>query len=177
MMPSGLGEAGACGGEHDPVERGEPGAAGLAAQHPKLMSENEDLQVLGAVVSVREDQQTRQQADGQPEQEEHRWMVRSACSRGESEFPRPTGRCSAGSGGGSPMPRPIWPSLGWSPIGRPAADHPPAGPGQAGTPQPQSRTKSLGLRMTIGTDPAWFQSRTASSIAAPVTVLVVWQST
>src|SRR6266568_6009389 len=90
MMPSGLGEQAACGGEHDPVERGEPGAAGLAAQHPKLMSENEDLQVLGAVVSVREDQQTRQQADGQPEQEEHRWMVRSACSRGESEFPRPT---------------------------------------------------------------------------------------
>jgi hypothetical protein len=98
----------ACGGEHDPVERGEPGAAGLAAQHPKLMPENEDLQVLGAVVSVWEDQQTRQQADGQPEQEEHRWMVRSACSRDESEFPRPTGgdrrglhRCiSAGQGGG-----------------------------------------------------------------------------
>jgi hypothetical protein len=52
-------------------------------------------------------------------------------------------RCSAGSGGGSTTPRPTWRSPGWSPTGRPAADHHPAKTDQASTSQPQSRTKSL----------------------------------
>jgi hypothetical protein len=43
--------------EQDPVACGEPGAVGLATQHPKLMPQHQDLQVLGAVVSVWEDQQ------------------------------------------------------------------------------------------------------------------------
>ncbi len=51
------GECTAGGGEQDPVACGEPGAAGLAAQYPKLMPQYQDLQVLGAVVSVWEDQQ------------------------------------------------------------------------------------------------------------------------
>ncbi len=43
-----------------------------------------------ALTSVREDQQAGEQTDGQPEQKEHRRMVRNACSRRESGFPRPT---------------------------------------------------------------------------------------
>ena len=66
-----------------------------------------------------------------------------------SSMPTPSissgGRCSAGSGGGSTTPKPTWPSPGWSPTGRPAADHYPAQTGRASTPQPQSRTKSLEL--------------------------------
>jgi hypothetical protein len=38
--------------EQDPVACGEPRAAGLAAQHPKLIPQDQDLQVLSAVVSV-----------------------------------------------------------------------------------------------------------------------------
>src|SRR6266700_8078927 len=41
-------------------------AAGLAAQHPKLLPQDQDLQVLGAVISTGKDQQAGQQADGQP---------------------------------------------------------------------------------------------------------------
>jgi hypothetical protein len=58
------GEHPAGGSEQDPVGCGELGATGLAAQHPKLMPQDEDLQVLGAVVSVWEDQQAREWADG-----------------------------------------------------------------------------------------------------------------
>jgi hypothetical protein len=89
------------GSEQDPVACGEPGRAALAAQHPKLLPQHQNLEVLGAITSARKDQQTGQQANGQPEQEEHRGMVRNACSRRESAFPRPTGR------------RPTAPS-GWS---------------------------------------------------------------
>jgi hypothetical protein len=63
MMPAVSGEHAACGGEHDPVERGEPGAAGLAAQHSKLMPEYQDLQVLGAAISAWEDQQASEYAE------------------------------------------------------------------------------------------------------------------
>ncbi len=61
----------------------------MVSKHSKLMPQYEDLQVLGAVVSVWEDQQTGQQAHEQREHEEHRGMVRNACSRRESGFPRP----------------------------------------------------------------------------------------
>jgi hypothetical protein len=64
--------------------------AGLAPQHPKLMPKDQDLQILASVASVREDEQAGEEADGQPEHEEHRGMVRNACSRREAEFPRPT---------------------------------------------------------------------------------------
>jgi hypothetical protein len=89
-MPPLSGEHPAGGGEQDPVACGELGTAGLAAQHPKLLPEYEDLQVLGTVIVVEEDEQTGEEADGQPEHEEHRGMVRNACSRCESGFPRPT---------------------------------------------------------------------------------------
>jgi hypothetical protein len=91
-MPTAGGEHPAGSSQQDPVACGELGAAALAAQHPKLMPQGQDLQVLGAVVSAWEDQQAGQQANGQPEQEEHRRMVRNACSRRESEFPHPTGQ-------------------------------------------------------------------------------------
>jgi hypothetical protein len=56
MMPTAVGEHPAGGSEQDPVGCGELGPTGLAAQHPKLMPQDEDLQVLGAVIGVREDQ-------------------------------------------------------------------------------------------------------------------------
>jgi len=40
------------GGEQDPVSYGELGATGLAAQHPKLMPQHQDLQVFGAVIAA-----------------------------------------------------------------------------------------------------------------------------
>ncbi len=39
-----------------------------------------------------------------------------------SPSPSSGGRCSAGWGGARTTPRPMWPSLGWSPTGPPAAD-------------------------------------------------------
>jgi hypothetical protein len=54
------GEHPAGGSEQDPVACGELGRAALAAQHPKLMPQYQNLQVLGAVVAVRKEQQTGQ---------------------------------------------------------------------------------------------------------------------
>ena len=45
-----------------------------------------------------------EQANGQPEHEDHRGMVRNACSRRESRFPRPTGLLSARGGQGCLRP-------------------------------------------------------------------------
>jgi hypothetical protein len=60
-----------------------------------------------------------------------------------SPSPNSGGPCSAGLGVASTTPRLTWRSPGWSPTDRPAADHPSTSrTGQAGTPQPQSRTKS-----------------------------------
>jgi hypothetical protein len=58
-MPTAVGEHPA-GGEQDPVGCGELGAAGLAAQHPKLLPQHQDLQVLGAVIGIGKDQQAGQ---------------------------------------------------------------------------------------------------------------------
>jgi site-specific DNA-cytosine methylase len=55
------------------------------------MPEHQDLQVLGAITRALEDQQAGEHSDDQPEQEQHRLMVRSPCSRHESGFLRPTG--------------------------------------------------------------------------------------
>jgi hypothetical protein len=49
-------ERAAGGGEYDPVACGEPGTAALAAQHPKLMPQDQDLQVLGAVIGIPNDE-------------------------------------------------------------------------------------------------------------------------
>jgi hypothetical protein len=56
-MPTAVGEHLARGSQQDPVGCGELGAAGLAAQDPKLLPQHQDLQVLGAVVGVWEDHQ------------------------------------------------------------------------------------------------------------------------
>jgi hypothetical protein len=87
-MP-GNGSAGC--GQQDAVEHGEPGTADLAAQHPKLLPEHQNLQVLRAITGAREDQQANERSDQQPEHERHQPMLRSPCSRHESEIPRPTG--------------------------------------------------------------------------------------
>jgi hypothetical protein len=78
--------------------------AGLAPQHPKLMPKDQDLQILASVASVREDEQAGEEADGQPEHEEHRGIVRNACSRHEAEFPRPTRRLSTSTPNGCKPP-------------------------------------------------------------------------
>jgi hypothetical protein len=65
--PSIPGQDLARGGEQGPVERGEPWAAGLAAQHPELLLEDQDLQVFRAVASAGEDQQMGEHADHQRE--------------------------------------------------------------------------------------------------------------
>jgi hypothetical protein len=85
----GDGSAGCC--EQDPVKRRESGAAGLAAQHPQLLPEHQELQVLSAITRALEDQQAGERSDDQPDQEQPRLMVRSRCSQHESGFPRPTG--------------------------------------------------------------------------------------
>jgi hypothetical protein len=79
------------GGEQDSVEGGEPGTAGLAAQHAELVSEHQDLQILGGAFSAREDQQACEHADEWRE-EQHRRMVWSPCSPSESGFRGPQGR-------------------------------------------------------------------------------------
>jgi hypothetical protein len=56
-MPTVVGEHPAGCGEQDPVGWGELGPAGLAAQHSKLMPQDQNLQVLAVVVSVWEDEQ------------------------------------------------------------------------------------------------------------------------
>jgi len=54
------------------VDRGRP-----ALQHPELLSEDQDLQIFGRIVSAWEDEQVGKHADDQREYEEHRRMVRS----------------------------------------------------------------------------------------------------
>jgi hypothetical protein len=66
-------------------------AAGGAAQDSELVLQDQDLWVLGGVISVREDQQAGGRADCQREYEQHRRMLWSPWSRCESEFLRPTG--------------------------------------------------------------------------------------
>jgi hypothetical protein len=60
-------------------------------RNAELVSEDQDLQVLGAVISAGEDQRAGEHTGGQREQEQHRPMVGSAWSRCECRFPRPTG--------------------------------------------------------------------------------------
>src|SRR6266487_1721346 len=77
------------GGEQDAVECGESGTASLATQHTELPPQHQDLQVLGAVSSAWQDQHAGDRADDQRDQEQHRPMVRSRCSRCESGFRAP----------------------------------------------------------------------------------------
>jgi hypothetical protein len=66
-------------------------------QHPELMAENEDLEVLGAAVPVRlttSDEQAHEGADDKVEEGQHR-PIAPGLSERESGFPTPTGsgRC------------------------------------------------------------------------------------
>jgi hypothetical protein len=53
------------------------------------MAQDEDLQVLGGVIGVREDQQAGEEASDQPEDEEHRGMVRNAAQDTNQGFRAP----------------------------------------------------------------------------------------
>ena len=62
-------------------------------QHPELMAENEDLEVLGSVGSTRlssADEETDEGADDEVEEGQHRPIVPGRSER-ESGFPTPTG--------------------------------------------------------------------------------------
>ena len=64
--------------EQDPVDGPELGSAGVPLQHPELVAEDEDLEVLGAVVPVRSttpDEQTDEGADDEVEERPHPAIV------------------------------------------------------------------------------------------------------
>jgi hypothetical protein len=54
--PAGSGQGAADGGKHRPVGRIEPGLFGLAAQHGQLVTEHQDLQVLGGIAAGQQHQ-------------------------------------------------------------------------------------------------------------------------
>jgi hypothetical protein len=79
--------------EEDPVDGLELRWARRPLQHPELMAENEDLEVLGSVSSTRlssADEETDEGADNEVEEGQHRPIVPGLSDR-ESGFPTPTG--------------------------------------------------------------------------------------
>ena len=75
--------------EEDPVDGPELGWARRPLQHPELMAENEDLEVLGSVGSTRlssADEETDEGADDEVEEGQHRPIVPGLSER-ESGFP------------------------------------------------------------------------------------------
>jgi len=82
----------ACGGEEDPVDEPEPGRARRPLQHPKLMAEDEDLEVLGSVLALlaTADEETDEGAGDEVEERPHRPIVPGLSER-ESGFLTPTG--------------------------------------------------------------------------------------
>ncbi len=80
--------------EQDPVDDPELGSARLPLQHPELMPENEDLEVLRSVVSAplaTADEETDESADDELEEAHHRPIVPGLSDR-ESGFSTPTPR-------------------------------------------------------------------------------------
>ena len=78
--------------EEDPVDRPELAWARRSLQHPALMAENEDLEVLGSVGSTRlsgASEETDEDADDEVEEGKHRPIVPGLSER-ESGFPAPT---------------------------------------------------------------------------------------
>src|SRR5664280_3029941 len=91
----------ACGGEEDPVDGPEPGRARRPLQHPELVAEDEDLEVLGPVVLAllaTADEETDESADDEVEERPHRPIVPGR-SESESGFPTPTPFGGAGRDG------------------------------------------------------------------------------
>ena len=77
-------------GEERPVQRAKLRTAHLSAEHLQLVTEHEDLDVLGAFASP-SCERASQRAGDEGEDEEHLRMLGSGWSEGESEFPTPTG--------------------------------------------------------------------------------------
>ena len=64
--------------EEDPVDGPEPRSARRPLQHPELMAQDEDLEVLGAIIPVRSttaDEQTDEGAHDEVEERPHRPIV------------------------------------------------------------------------------------------------------
>jgi len=79
--------------EEDPVDGPEPGRARPPLQHPELMAEDDDLEVLGAVISITlaaNDEETDEGPDDKVEERPHQPIVPGLSER-ESGFPTPTG--------------------------------------------------------------------------------------
>jgi hypothetical protein len=79
--------------EEDPVDGPELEWTRRPLQHPELMKENEDLEVLGSVDSTSPssaDEETDEGADDEVEEGQHRPIVQGLSER-ESGFPTPTG--------------------------------------------------------------------------------------
>jgi hypothetical protein len=74
------------GGEQHPVQRGEPRRAGLAAQNPHLVLQDQDLQVLRAFGAAEADDHGAEGSDEQGQDEQHRRILRSCWSGCESDF-------------------------------------------------------------------------------------------
>jgi hypothetical protein len=80
--------------EEDPVDGPELEWARRPLQHPELMAENEDLEVLGSVGSTSlssADEETDEGADDEVEEGQHRPIVPGLSER-ESGFLTPTGQ-------------------------------------------------------------------------------------
>ena len=87
--------------EEDPVDGSELERARRPLQHPELMAENEDLEVVGSVASTRlssADEETDEGADDEIEEGQHR-PIAPGLSERESGFPTPTGRGDDGTRG------------------------------------------------------------------------------
>jgi len=79
--------------EQDAVDRPQPRWAGRPLQYPELVAENQDLEVLGAVVSVTlatADEETDESVGDEVDERPHRPIVPGRSER-ESGFPTPTG--------------------------------------------------------------------------------------
>ena len=78
--------------EEDPIDDTELRSARCPLHHPKLMAEDEDLKVLGAVVWFRlsgADEETGEGSGDEVEERPHRPIVPGLSER-ESGFPTPT---------------------------------------------------------------------------------------
>jgi hypothetical protein len=79
--------------EEDPIDRPQPRWACRPLQHPELMAENEDLEVLASVVPAMlasADDESNEGVDNEVEEGPHRPIVPGLSER-ESGFPTPTG--------------------------------------------------------------------------------------
>ena len=61
--------------EEDPVGGPELRWVGLSLEHPELVAQDEDLEVLGPVVVVAPDAETSERAQDEVQQKQHRRMV------------------------------------------------------------------------------------------------------